>query len=229
MPWADGGPAAEPGSAAAAGAGYAAIVRHPLFMRTAPLGFFVYGGLIAVQALWAGPWMTRMTGLSADQAAQGLFGINLAMLLAFFAWGAVMPQLVRRGVTAECLMAWGLPLPTLLLALILWRAGDAGAWHWAAWCVACTFVSVSQPAVGAAFPAAHAGRALAAFNLVIFGGVFCIQWGVGLLIDALRAAGASEPVAFRSAFAVFGALGLLSYLWFLRGRHASADNAQPDR
>jgi predicted MFS family arabinose efflux permease len=234
-PLGDGASAAEPDSAPAAVPGvggnmsYAAIVRHPLFVRLAPLGFFVYGGLIAVQSLWAGPWMTRVTGLSAEKAAQGLFGINLAMLVAFFAWGVVMPRLARRGVTVERLLAWGLPLPMLLLALILWRAGAAGAWYWAVWCVACTFVSVSQPAVGAAFPAALAGRAMSAFNLVIFGGVFCIQWSVGLLIDALRAAGASEPSAFRSAFAVFGALGLLSYLWFLWRRGASADNAQPDR
>ncbi len=126
-------------------------------------------------------------------------------------------------------MAWGLPLPMLLLALILWRAEGAGAWHWAAWCVACTFVSLSQPAVGAAFPAALAGRALSAFNLVIFGGVFCIQWGVGLLIDALRAAGASETSSFRTALAIFGAFGVLSYLRFLWRRDASADNAHPDR
>ena len=100
---------------------------------------------------------------------------------------------------------------------------------WALWCVACTFVSVSQPAVGAAFPTALAGRALSAFNLVIFGGVFCIQWGIGLAIDALRAAGLSEPAAFRAAFALFGVAGLLSYLWFLarpeRPGAAAADNA----
>ena len=28
----------------------------------APLGFFSYGGLIAVQALWAGPWLTQVAG-----------------------------------------------------------------------------------------------------------------------------------------------------------------------
>jgi len=33
---------------------YREIVRHPLFLRLAPLAFFVYGGLIALQALWAG-------------------------------------------------------------------------------------------------------------------------------------------------------------------------------
>jgi hypothetical protein len=60
-----------------------------------------------------------------------------------------------------------------------------------------------------------AGRALSAFNLVIFLGVFAVQWGLGLLVDAfLPAAGAALP-AYRAAFAVWGALALASYLWLL--------------
>lgn len=214
--------ATAPSSAAMALAsgGYAGIVRHPLFIRMAPLGFFLYGGLIAVQSLWAGPWLTRVSGWTAAQAAQGLFSINLAMLVAFGTWGAVMPQLAHRGVTPLRLMRWGLPLPLVLLLAIVMLGDGAGAAHWALWCVACTFVSVSQPAVGAAFPAAQAGRALSAFNLVIFAGVFCIQWGIGLLIDALRAHGVGETSAFRAAFAVFGLCCAASYAWFLRG----ADN-----
>jgi hypothetical protein len=90
--------------------------------------------------------------------------------------------------------------------------------------VACTFVSVSQPAVGAAFPEAQAGRALSAFNLVIFGGVFCIQWGIGLLIDLLQAHGLGEVAAFRSAFGVFWGCGVLAYAWFLRGAGQGTDN-----
>ena len=199
---------------------YAAIVRHPLFVRLAPLGFFLYGGLVAVQSLWAGPWLTRVSGWTATQAAQGLFSINLAMLVAFGVWGAVMPQLAARGVTPLRLMRWGVPIPLVLLLVIVTLGNGAGAAHWALWCVACTFVSVSQPAVGAAFPAAQAGRALSAFNLVIFSGVFCIQWGIGLLIDALRAGGADETSAFRMAFAAFGICCVASYAWFLRG----ADN-----
>lgn len=217
--------AAAPASPASAGgavqpAGYAAIVRHPLFIRMAPLGFFLYGGLIAVQSLWAGPWLTRVSGWTAVQAAQGLFSINLAMLVAFGTWGAVMPHLAHRGITPLRLMRWGLPLPLLLLLAIVALGERAAAAHWALWCVSCTFVSVSQPAVGAAFPAAQAGRALSAFNLVIFAGVFCIQWGIGLLIDALRAFGTDETSAFRTAFAAFGICCAASYAWFLR----SADN-----
>jgi predicted MFS family arabinose efflux permease len=197
-------------------AGYLGIVRHPLFLRLAPLAFFVYGGMIAIQALWAGPWLTRVHGLGAEGAAQGLFGINLAMLLAFLAWGAVMPRLSARGLGAVSLITWGLPLALVLLAVNVLLGAGAGAWHWAAWCVACTFVSLSQPALGQAFAAAQAGRALSAYNLVIFAGVFCIQWGIGLLVDALQRQGLNEADALRTAFGLFWVLSLLSYLWFLR-------------
>lgn len=202
---------------------YADIIRHPLFVACAPLGFVVYGGMIAVQALWAGPWLTRVAGQSAVQAAQGLFAINLAMLFAFGSWGLLMPRLVRRGITVPALMIGGLPLCFVAMAVNLAQGAQAGAVHWALWCVACTFVSVSQPAVGAAFPPHQAGRALSAFNLVIFSGVFCVQWGMGLLIDLLRGLGWSDLQAFRAAFATLGAAGLLAYLWFLgkrpRGPH----------
>ena len=206
------------------GAGYAVIVRHPVFVAMAPLAFFSYGGLIAIQSLWAGPWLTSVSGWTAGEAAQGLFAINGAMLLAFMTWGMVMPGLSRRRWTAARLMAWGLPLPLMLLAVIIGLGGRATAVHWALWCVASTFVSVSQPAVGAAFPPAQAGRALSAFNLIIFGGVFTVQWGLGLAIDALQAWGWAQPQAFRIAVAGYGVACALSYLWFLRRSARPVDN-----
>ena len=42
--------------------GYRAVWRHPYFRRLTPLGFFVYGGLIAMQTLWAGPWLVKVAG-----------------------------------------------------------------------------------------------------------------------------------------------------------------------
>jgi predicted MFS family arabinose efflux permease len=215
--------------AAAPAPGYAAIVRHPLFVAMAPLGFWLYGGMIAVQALWAGPWLTRVAGQTAGEAAQGLFIVNLAMLCTFAAWGAVMPRLVRRGWTAPRIMRRGIPLALGLLALNIALGPQAGALHWAAWCVACTAVSVSQPAVGAAFPAAQAGRALSAFNLVIFSGVFTVQWGVGLTVDALRALGLGEVDAFRGAMGALLLLCAVSFAWFLqrmRAIDAAADNGR---
>jgi MFS family permease len=204
---------------------YRDIVRHPLFLRLAPLGFFVYGGMIAIQALWAGPWLTRVAGWSSTEAAAGLFGINLSMLFTFMTWGAVMPRLVVRGVGAVRLMTWGVPLSLGLLAVNIALGSRAGAAAWALWCMSCTFVSLSQPAVGQSFPAAHSGRALSAFNLVIFSGVFALQWGIGLVVDAFVAWGYGVEAAFRWAFASFGLCCVVSYLWFLSPGCDRPDNA----
>jgi predicted MFS family arabinose efflux permease len=199
--------------------GYRSIMRHPAFVAMAPLGFFNYGGMIAIQALWAGPWLTQVAGWSAEQAAQGLFAINLSMLCAFLTWGMVMPRLVKRGVRARQLIGWGLPTSLLMMAAIIVLGAQAGAVHWALWCVCSTFVAISQPAVAQAFSAQQAGRALSAFNLLIFAGVFGLQWGIGLAIDAFLAAGWSPLAAYRGAFAGFGLCCAVAYAWFvLSGR-----------
>jgi len=210
-----------PESAPAAGAesSYAAVWRHPYFQRMTPIGFFSYGGLIAMQTLWAVPWMIKVCGYTASQAATGLFWINVCMLGTFWTWGLVNPALVRRGFTAERLIAWGLPFSFILLAIIV-IAGDSlstlATPAIALYCMSCSFVSLAQPAVGMAFPQALAGRALSAYNLVIFAGVFVVQWGIGLLIDGVRALGMGEVAAYQAAVGVFLACCVAAYLHFLR-------------
>jgi predicted MFS family arabinose efflux permease len=217
-------PATPAGAAAAAAAagrgatGYGEILRHPQFLRLVPLAIVQHGGLIAVQALWAGPWLTVVGGRTPAEAAAGLFAINLSMLLTFLTWGAVMPRLAARGVTALQVLRWGMPAVLILLAHNVWAGQSAGPLAWAAWCVCCTCVSLIQPALAQAFPPAQAGRALSAYNLLIFAGVFSVQWGIGLAINALQAAGWAPATAFRIAFAGFGLLCAAAYAWFLLRR-----------
>ncbi len=210
----DAAPLAERGTPVpAAAAGYRQVFCHPAFLRVAPLGFFAYGGMIAMQSLWIGPWLTQVGGRSPVQAAQALFLVNLAMLVAFFCWGLVMPLLTRAGWAGERLIARVWPLGVLLLGLIVWQAQHASVWLWALWCVSTSVVSLAQPAVAQVFPAALAGRALSAFNFVIFSGVFLLQWGIGLAIDALRALGWGLVPAYQAAFAGFALACALSFLW----------------
>lgn len=205
-------PACETGPAAG---GYGGIVRHPVFVRYAPLAFFHYGGMVAIQTLWAGPWLVRVCGWTPQQSATGLFAINLAMLLAFFGWGVAVPRLYRAGWSASRLVGWGVPLSLGVLGIVIALGERATAPAWALFCVSCTVISLSQPAVGQAFPSARAGRALSAYNLVIFAGIFTLQWGLGLAIDALSAAGWSTVSAFRGAMAWLLLCSLCAYLWFL--------------
>ena len=197
---------------------YGPVWRHPYFWQMAPIGFFSYGGMIAVQSLWAGPWLSRVAGYTPQAAAAGLFTINLAMLGTFWCWGLVNPWLQRRGIVTDRLIAWGLPLSFAALVALIVAGPAAGPATLALFCTASTFVALAQPAVGMVFPASLAGRALSAYNLVIFVGVFVVQWGIGLLVDAFRAGGWSEVDAFRAAFGVFLATSVLSYAWFLWSR-----------
>jgi len=196
--------------------GYREIFRHPTFVRLLPMGFFHYGGLVAVQSLWAGPWLTDVAGASPRGAATGLFAINLAMLFAFLGWGLVMPRLAARGWTTQRLIARGVPVSLALLVSVAVLGPSAGAGWLAAWCVSCTVVSLSQPTVGQAFGPGLAGRALSAYNLVIFAGVFTVQWGVGLTIDALVGNGWQRVAAYQAAVGGFAVICILCYLWFLR-------------
>jgi hypothetical protein len=185
------------------------------------IGFFNYGGMIAIQTLWAGPWMVRVAGYAPVDAAGGLFLINLSMLGTFWSWGMVTPWLTRRGLTTDRLIALGLPLSLVVLATIIIAGPAAGAGAWALFCMSSTFISLAQPAVAMAFPPALAGRALSAFNLVIFAGIFVLQWGIGLLIDGIGALGLAEVTSFRLAMAVFLACNVMSYGYFVLAKDNS--------
>lgn len=195
-------------------AGYAQVWAHPYFRRMAPMGMFNYGGLVAIQTLWAGPWMIKVCGATAQQAAQGLFWINVCMMVTFMAWGALNPWMARRGITANHLALWGVPPSLGCLAWICVLGPQAGWEHWALFLMLSSCVAHAQPAVALAMPTALAGRALSAYNLMIFTGVFVVQWGIGLLVDAFKTLGMVEILAFQASMGVFGGCCLLCYIFF---------------
>ena len=196
--------------------GYAVVWRHPYFRRVAPMGFFTYGGMVAMQTLWAGPWMQRVAHYCELEAAPGLFWINVSMLCTFGAWGLLGPWMARHRIDVNRVMAGGLPFSLCVLLAILVLGPQAGSAAWALYCVSCTVMALSLPAVAAAFDVRVAGRALSAYNLVVFGGVFVLQWGIGLAVDGFLAAGLDVLGAFRAALGLYLLCNLLAWLWFLR-------------
>ena len=195
--------------------GYAAVWRDPFFRKLAPVGFFNYGGFVAMQTLWVVPWLTRVAGYTPQQAAGALFWISIALLATYWLWGVTNPKLAHRGIPATRLLSWGMPLAMLALALILVAGPAAGTVAWICFLCISTVVTLAQPAVALALPPALAGRALSAYNLVVFAGVFVVQWGIGLLIDLFARAGLDTVGSFRAALAVFLACCVMSYTYFL--------------
>lgn len=201
--------------------GYAAVWRSPYFLRMAPLGFVSYGGMVAMQTLWAGPWMIKVAGYSPEHASAGLFWINSSMLVTFSIWGAINPWLSRNGWTAEKMLAYGMPVCIALvggIAILGPTLSSSAALMWGLFCVSSSLGSQAQPAVGMSFPAELAGRALTAYNLVIFCGVFAMQWGVGLCIDLFFSMGWAEIAAYQGALGVYTLVSFAAYLYFLQAK-----------
>ena len=70
--------------------------------------------------------------------------------------------------------------------------------------------------------AALAGRALSAYNLVIFAGVFVAQGSLGLLIDSFSALGLGHVARFQAAMAAFLCCCIAAHGYFLS---VNADNS----
>ena len=191
------------------------IWRNDLFKSLVPMGLFNYGGLFAIQTLWAGPWMIRVSGYTPEESAQGLFLIYLLMLISFLFWGYFIPKISKNVKDAIKLLKFGAPLNLIVLAIIIYLGPDAGALHWSLFVVASIFLSLSQPAVGMAFSLTNAGKALTSFNLLLFVGAFFIQWIIGIIIDFGINLNFSEINSFKFAMIFVLVSSLISYLYFL--------------
>ena len=191
------------------------VWKNRFFISVIPMGLFNYGGLMAIQTLWAGPWMTRVAGYTPLQSATGLFWINVTMLVSFFVWGYFLPKISSIGFSATKILRLGLPISFCIMLIIIILGSKAGAFYLTLFILSSIFLSVTQPAVGLAFSGYSAGKALTSFNLLIFAGTFIMQWLMGFVIDITKSFGYSEITAFKSSFSVFLVLSLVSYLFFL--------------
>jgi len=191
------------------------VWKNKFFRSTIPLGLFNYGGLVAIQTLWAGPWLVKVTGYTPLESATGLFWINITMLVAFFIFGYILPKITKLGIESMKLMKLGLPISYLSLLSIIIAGENAGAIYFTIYILTSIVLTLTQPAVALSFPTSLAGKSLTSFNLLIFVGTFLMQWGIGLIIDLCQFLGKEEVISFKISFTVYLIICVFSYLYFL--------------
>ena len=191
------------------------VWQNQFFRSVIPMGFFSTGGLFAIQTLWAGPWMIKVSGYTPEESAKGLFLIYFFMLLSFLIWGYFVPKFSKNVNDAIRLLKYGSPLSLLVLGVIIYLGPNTESIHWALFIVSAVFLSLIQPAVGMAFSISNAGKALTSYNLLIFIGAFFLQWIIGLIIDLGLSLNYSEIASFQLAMSFVLVTSLTSYLYFL--------------
>ena len=191
------------------------IWKNKFFISLIPIAFINYGGIQAIQTLWAGPWMLEVAGYNAIQSATGLFWINITMLIAFLFWGYILPKIESFGVDSIKIIKIGLPISYIVLFLIIYLGQKAGATLFALYILASIVISLTQPAIALTFAKNLAGKSLTSFNVFLFSGTFFMQWGIGLIIDFCGYLGLEKVYSYQISFFCFLLVCIFSYLFFI--------------
>jgi MFS family permease len=198
-------------------AGVKSVFAHARFWWIAPLGGVVMGTFMAIQGLWAVPWLIEVNGYDRAVAARHLLVAGASTMAGYLSIGLLAPRLALRGIHTRHLFAAGFTASAAALAAIV--AGLPGSYLW--WAIYGFGASgnvLSFTVLNDGFEKELAGRANTAVNLTIFIGSFAVQWGVGLVVDGARAAlGFDTASGLKLAFALALALNLATLAWFAMG------------
>ena len=191
------------------------VWKNKFFISLIPLAFLNYGGVQAIQTLWAGPWMLNVAGYSPLESATGLFWINIIMLFAFMFWGYILPKFSSLGIDSMKIVKIGLPISYIVLFCIIIMGQKAGAMMFTLYILSSIVLSLTQPALALSFPHNLAGKSLTSLNVFIHSGTFFVQWGIGLLIDLSKNMGANIITSYKISLSIFLILCILSYIFFI--------------
>jgi sugar phosphate permease len=201
--------------------GVVEVLRARAFWRFAAQSAFFTGGFMALQGLWAVPWLMEVNGYSRARAADHLFWLNVGMLCGQLFIGAWATPLAARGVTPVRLMQIGLSVSLVLEVLIIAGIGPTLP-LWGLLGVVSASGAQMYGVLSGMFPVHLAGRVTTSINLMAFVGAFVVQWGLGGLLDGLRAEGMGGADSLRMAFVILLAAQALSLIPLLRaGRYRS--------
>ncbi|HAO32293.1 MAG TPA: MFS transporter, partial [Candidatus Competibacteraceae bacterium] len=198
--------------------GVAEIFRSPVFWRIAPVSVLSQASFLAIQGLWAGPWLRDVAGLDKSAAAEVLFWTAAAMVAGFLGLGQLSYRLSRLGVRPLAVSAAGMALFMLVQLALLLKIGPL----WALWVLfgflgtsaVLTYAILSQ-----AFPPALAGRVNTALNLLVFVLAFVGQWGMGAIVNRWPGPdGGYAEAGYQWAFGLALAGQLIGWLWLLARR-----------
>lgn len=173
---------------------------------------------MAVQGLWAGPWLADVAGYDRSGVALSLLGLAAATTLGFLSWGVAASKLSHRGCTPLVLFKIG---TTVFLGaqLLLCLGVTSGAWLiWIVFGLSGTSGSLAFTILSHAFPMSLNGRANTALNLLVFLTAFGGQWAFGAIVNLWPAeSGHYHHDGYRAAFATLVALQMLAFGWLMFG------------
>lgn len=198
--------------------GVLTVFRDAYFWRIAPLALLNQAAFLAIQGLWAGPWLRDVAGLERPAVANVLFATAAAMVAGHLTLGGLAWRLARVGIPVFWIAGAG------MFAMILVQLGlafDSGTFAVPLW-LAFGFLGAAgilpYAVLSQHFDARLAGRVNTGLNLLVFVVAFGGQWGVGAIIGLWpeTADGGYAPEGYRAALISAVVLQTVAGAWYLR-------------
>lgn len=204
------------------------VFRSRVFWSVAPLSITQQGTYLAIQSLWAGPWLRDVAGLSRAEVASHLFTLALSMAVGFLGIGYIAERIGRRGVPPETVWTGCALAFQAIQGAIAFGVAEAPRALWIAFGLFGASGMLSYVILTRRFPVEMAGRVNACLNVLVFASAFGVQAAIGAVISFWSPEGGFSPEGYRVAFGGALALQALSLLWVrarLRRTAASAPEA----
>jgi MFS family permease len=196
--------------------GAAGIYVNGKFWRLAPLAISIQAVFMAIQGLWAAPYLRDVAKLSHAEIAQYLFIMAASMFAGQLSSGALATALSKRGFAPSKLFAANALLILMAWSVIAtqWFPRSLIAWMLVGFCGSAS--SISYSILSPAFPPSLSGRVNTAINMMVFVFAFIAQWAIGAVINLWPAtAYGYSTQGYQAAFVVCWLLQALSLVWYV--------------
>lgn len=197
------------------------LVSDPGFKRLALCLGASQCAAIALCTLWIATWLRDVAGYTPAEVARGLLAVNASMIAGYVVFGRAADRLERGGRSALPLMAAGVAVASLSLAMLI--LGLKSLFLWCLFAGAATAVVLGYSILSRRYPKAMAGRANTAINVFAFVGSFLGQWGIGLILDLWPQSGHGYAAqAYPWALGAVWSVQLAGLAWLWLGRELLA-------
>jgi sugar phosphate permease len=177
--------------------------------------FTRYGIFAAFQALWAGPYLMEVVGLSALRTGNLILVLNVGMILGSSSWGAISDRLFRTRKWLVIAGTLGMAISMMLLSKI---SSATPLTAQAALFFGFGFFNAAgllmYPHIKDLVPAEMSGAAMTGINFFTMIGPAVFLQGLGTLMQTLYPEASRGAGAFTAAFVVcIACLGLIAILY----------------
>ena len=198
---------------------FAALARDAAFWRMALCIGSSQLAAVSLSTLWVATWLRDVAGYSQAEVAQALLLFNVAMIAGYLCFGRIADGMTRSGRSTLPLLAGGVAVASLCLALLAAgvRLGELVLWSLFFGCT--TSVVLSYALFSRRYPAEMVGRVNTALNVSVFIGMFSGQWSVGLVLNQWpQTAVGYAPEAYAWALGGLWLMQAAGLAWLWSGR-----------